>query len=1127
MLLLSHTLFSQITVDIKDKPIKEVLKEIESKSSFKFFYNSDLNELNKNVSLKVTNSDIDSALNQLFAGSGIGYQKQDNIILLIPKKAGATQEGQKKITGVVKDEKGETVIGASVAVKGASIGTVTDADGKFSLDVPQNATLTVSFIGFLTKEINVGDKTALDIILEENTRTLDEVVVVGYGTMKKRDLTGAVSSVKMSDNPVTTVSSVSQVLAGKAAGFQVSAVSAQPGGGSSYRIRGAASPVAGQNDPLIIIDGFPVASISESDADRDSGGIANGKYYAGTTDDVFSSINPNDIESIEILKDASSSAIYGARAGNGVIIITTKRGKTGVPVVRYSGTATVQAMAKKYETLNAREFMTESNRYYKEAWMRDNGIAPYGNTPESGVTPFSPRYADALIANPPYDTDWFGAVTRTGFQTQHNINVSGGTESTQYLISGNFFNQNGVVKENGLSRYSGRLNLDQKLSKYFKTGVNFTFSRNSYDNVPLGSYQNEEAGILVAAAQFNPILPIKDENGDYVLNTEAAYLPNPVSLLEITDKTVKERLLATVYLEYEPIKDLKLKGNFGIDRNYQKRKTYLPKTTLYGQKKGGQADISQNDKSDYLMELTANYTKAFGDHNLNALVGYSYQQFDFEGVNLENNQFLIDGFLFNNIGAGAAPKPTVGSTATKDEMASFFGRINYSYKGNYLLTFTLRADGASNFAKDHRWGYFPSVSAGWRFIDENFMSSLRPAMSNGKLRVSYGQTGRSNIGNRTISYYQVGNSNTFGDSESQGVYLQQLGNPDLKWETTGEWNFGLDLGFVNNRFNITGEYFNRVISDLLNQRSLQSYNEVNTIWANIGKTQSRGFELTINTQNIQSKNFNWSSDFTFSFYRDKWKERDPYWKPAAYDLYNAPLRGHYGYLSDGIIQAGETVPWMPGSIPGQVKLKDINGFVYNPDGSVVVDERGFPRKTGQPDGKLDDADKVFYGSDDPGYLMGFNNTVHWKKFDLNVYFYGQFDKPNYGSYRDLWLTGASGMTGIINMYRGYNMPVTAQEVWTHDNQTAWRPGYFQNNSTYGIGDLFKQDAWFIRCRNITFGYTFQMPQTKKVFSTMRIYADINNPFVITPYKGLDPETDNSVWAYPNIRSYSIGLDITF
>ena len=376
-----------------------------------------------------------------------------------------------------------------------------------------------------------------------------------------------------------------------------------------------------------------------------------------------------------------------------------------------------------------------------------------------------------------------------------------------------------------------------------------------------------------------------------------------------------------------------------------------------------------------------------------------------------------------------------------------------------------------------------------------------------------------------MSYYGTGYSYSFGNVLSQGVYLKQLGNPDLKWETTTEWNFGLDLGFFNNRLNVTAEYYHKTVSDLLATQSLLSFQEVGSIAANIGKTQSQGFELTINTVNFNTSKFNWTTDFTFSLYRDKWKERDPNWKPTAYSQYNSPIRYMSGYVSDGLIQAGETVDWMPGSLPGQVKIKDLNGYVYNEDGSVKVDKHGIPLKTGKPDGKLDDADKVIYGNSDPGYLAGLNNTIRYGNFDFNIYFYGQFSVLNNGSYKDLWLSGEA--CTVKNLYRGYNMPTSVKDIWSSDNQTGTQPSFFQSESTYGVGDYFLKKSWFVRCRNITLGYTIPTSVLRGVLSNVRVYADVNNPFVISPYKGLDLETDNSAFAYPNVRSFTIGVDITF
>lgn len=1117
-----------LNVSAKNEALGKVLKEIEKQSEFLFFYNLEEIDKNEKISVDAKNANIQQVLDAISAKTGLKYTIKDRHIVLTSAgnvevaSTNVTQQSR-KVTGVIKDTFGP-VAGANVIQKGTTNGTTTDMDGKYSIDVPTNAILQISYIGYLSQEIPVKNQSVVNVSLKEDTQALEEVIVVGYGTMKKKDLTGAVASVKMDDAPVGTISTVSHALAGKAAGLQVSTVSAQPGGQSTFRIRGAASSDKAGNDPLIIIDGFPIS---------DPGSVGSGNQYKdGNKDNILGSINPNDIESIEVLKDASSTAIYGARAGNGVIIVTTKRGKSGAAKVQYSGSASVQDIAKSYEMLDATGFMQATNSYYREQWLYANGVGAYGGKAESDIkNPFVPKYSEEKIANPTNNTNWFDEISRLGFQTSHNLSVSGGNENTQYLVSGNYFKQDGVIKNNAMERYSARVNLDQKLSKYVKMGINLNVSRSLYDNIPLGDGANENAGILVSAAQFNPLLPIRDENGEYSMNSEAKFLPNPVSLLEISDKTNKERVLASVFFEAQPIKDLRLKANFGIDRNLQKRKQYLPTTTLYGARENGSAYISQLDHSDYLMELTANYTKQIGEHSLSALVGHSYQLFDEESLLAGNNDFLINGFLYNNLGAGNAKRPTVGSGASKSRMASFFGRVNYSFKDRYLLTATLRADGSSNFAKNNRWGYFPSVAAGWRFLEEDFMQPLTNVLSNGKFRLSYGETGNANVGNKAQSFYGVGYNNIFGGTTYKGVYLDQLGNVDLKWETTREWNVGVDLGFLNNRINVTAEYYHKVISDLLNDRNLLSYNEVNTIVANVGKTQSQGFELTINTTNIRTKDFEWTSDLTFSFYRDRWKERDKTWKPNAYTEYDGPMRSYAGYLSDGLVKPGEKVPHMPGAIAGQVKIKDIDGFQYDKSGNIMYGEDGKPLKTGTPDGKLDDADKQVYGSADPGYLFGFNNTLRYKNFDLNVYFYGQFDKLYAGSYKKSWISN-----NLNDLYRGYNQPTSIGDVWTNDNQSGTLPGYFQKDNSYGTGDFYYEKTWFIRCRNITLGYNIPLKTTKHLLSNIRVYFDVNNPFVITPYTGLDPETDVSStdsspsslqWAYPNVRTYSFGLDITF
>lgn len=1085
----SYAQKATVNLEMRNQTVKEVLDEIEEQSDFSFFFNIKHVDLDRKVSVVAKKSDIFKVLETVFAGTDVRYSVVDKKIILSTETTTFQQAG-KKITGMVVDQVGAPVIGANVVVKGTTNGTITDVDGKFSLDVPENAILQLTYIGYYPLEVQIGKDSDLQITMKEDTQSLDEVVVVGYGVQKKRDLTGAVSSVKLSDAPIATVTTIGHALAGKAAGLQVTQNSAQVGGGSTFRIRGAASTGAG-NDPLVIIDGFPVSS----SANLESGN----RYESGSSDNILESINPNDIESIEVLKDASSTAIYGSRAGHGVIIITTKRGKNKKVNVTYSGSMSVQNMKNGYDMLNAKEYMQQRNRYTKEVYMKTNGLDAYKDyinlEPGHVVPDFVPKYTDEQIAAA-QETDWFKEITRTGFQHSHNVSLNGGSETTQYMASLNYIDQAGIVKNNDMSRLTAKFNLDQIVSKYVKVGLSLNLSRNSYDNVPLGEKDWENAGIITSAVRFSPIIPVYDAEGNYSVNPDLSQIPNPASLLEITDKTTKDRLLASAYFQAEPIKGLILKAVLGVDRRYAKRENYLPKTTMYGAAMNGQASINQDDATDYLMDLTATYTKEFNNHSLTALVGYSFQQFNSKGVSAGNQDFLVDAFKYNNLGAGAYAKPSVGSWGSKNALGSYFGRLNYAFMGRYLLTATVRADGAANFNEDHRWGYFPSVSLGWRFSDEAFMARYSDVLSNGKLRVSYGQTGNSNIGNRTIDFYKTGNNNVFGEKGYIGVYASQLGNPLLTWETTSEYNIGLDLGFFGNRVSSSIEYFNRTISDLLvKEKSLPSYNEIKEIAANIGETKSSGVEFTLNTVNISNKDFLWMTDLTLSTYRDRWKKRDPNWKPSFYESVDDPIRAIYEYESEGLLQPGEKAPAHQVSLlPGQVKLKDLNN-----------------------DGKLDDKDKRLLGSKDPGFIFGFNNTFKYKNFDLNVYFYGQANMWMGSSYYDSWATQGRFLNDGSNVSRGFI------NNWSHDNQNTNIPNAI--DSDYSWGDYNYKKIYFIRLRNLTLGYT--IPMSKKLLNRIRVYADINNPFVITNWTGTDPETEGNQFSYPNVTSYSLGLDITF
>jgi TonB-linked SusC/RagA family outer membrane protein len=1008
-----------------------------------------------------------------------------------------TAFAQKRINGTVTDAAGEPITGANVVEKGVTAnGTITDADGKFSLNVGANAVLQISYIGYVPQEITVGNQTTLKATLHEDLQALEEVVVVGYGVQKKRDLTGAVSSVKVAEMPVQTYSTVSHALAGKAAGLQVTQNSAQPGGAATFRIRGATSTGAG-NEPLIIVDGFPVSKTAR----ETSGDIY---LYNGNTDNILGSLNPNDIESIEVLKDASSTAIYGSRAGHGVIIVTTKRGKKQKPNVTYSGNTSVQNLRSNYRIMSTKDYMKARNTALYEDYLKTNALDVYADyitlDPGHVTRPFAPAYSDAMMEITE-GTDWMGEIMRTGLQQSHNLSMTGGNESTRYMASVNYFDQEGVIKNDGMDRFSLRFNLDQQISRYVKAGLTLNLNRNNYHNMSMGygveRYSN--FNMIQSAARFNPTLPVYDADGNFTIDPMRAAECNPVSLLDMTDNSTSDRLLGSAYVEAEPVKGLLLKASLGMDRRNSKRKVYLPTTILEGAKVNGKANISESDNIDYLMDLTATWTKQIGDHSFTALAGYSYQQFNNEGFYAGNQDFILDAFLYNNLGLGASAVPFVGSNADKSALGSYFARLNYSYLGRYLLTATVRADGASNFNPDYRWGYFPSASVGWRFSDEAFMQPFSSWLSNGKIRTSYGQTGNSNVGNRIIDTYGANGGMTFGDSYSLGIRADQLGNPKLKWETTTELNVGLDLGFLNNRINVAAEYYDRTISDLLATKSLLSYYEITSITANIGKTQGRGFELTLNTLNVTGKDFQWSTDVTYSFFRDRWKERDPEWKPAVYESATDPIRVSYTTVSDGLLQPGEAPPaHQPVLLPGQVKLKDLSG----PDGV--------------PDGKLDNYDMVYQGSRDPDFYFGFNNTLRYKAFDLNIYFYGEVNRLGGTSYYEDadWFISSGGQ----------NASNVVLETWRHDNQNAAHPSLIASN--YGWGNYYTKNISYIRCRNITLGYVVPLP--KKILNRARIYVDVNNPFVITNWTGLDPETDLAgSYAYPNITSLTFGVDITF
>jgi TonB-linked SusC/RagA family outer membrane protein len=1038
----------------------------------------------------------------------------------------AFDQEKKEIKGVVYDELNQPMPGATVLVKGTTTGAVTDFDGKYSVLVPDGANFLIfSYAGYKSKEVVINSRTTIDVNLELDTNTLDEVVVVGYGSQRKKDIAGAISTVKTDELVLSSSPSIGDVLRGKVSGLQITQNSAQPGGGLDIQIRGAGS-INASNNPLIVVDGFPITDFQQP---------GTGNRYDGGTQSILNSFNPNDIESVSVLKDASATSIYGSRAANGVILITTKKGTAGKVQVEYSSSYSYQAYNNSFDVLNLKEWMQLRNDAALENWKFQNRVTPYssGNVtsrtleeaianPVNGVA-FSRFYSDDQIYNAGKGTNWLNLVTRDGGTQQHNISLKGGTESTKYYLSGNLYKQDGVLKNSGFDRASLRFNLDQKLNDYLKVGMNLTTSRINNENSQLGGGQYENSGIIRSALQYGPHIQAIDESGNYPINPDNAQEPNPYSLLTITDQGVIDRTLTNFFMEIKPLQGLVARLQAGIDQGYTSRNTYLPRTTLWGALENGKATIANQKKNDELFDFTLNYSKIFDDiHNLNFMVGYSKQKYRSESASLGNSDFITDAFLWNNINAGGGTK-VIASSKNEDNLVSYFGRINYVFKERYILTTTIRRDGSSVFSKNNRFAIFPSAAIGWDIAGEPFMKNMNKNISQLKIRVGYGETGNADIGSNAFAafYAQPAYLNP-DESILIGVFPSRLENPDLKWETTKETNIGIDFELLNGVLSGSVEVYNKEISDLLQLKPINSYNEVNTVWANIGSTQSRGVEATLNSVNIDTEDFKWKSTLTFSKFKDRWKERAADWKPAIYQSVDDPIRAQYSYISDGIMQIGEVVPAQPELFPGQIKIKDVNGFTRDGSGNPIVDENGRFIATGEPDGKIDEADIVLLGSTDPDFIAGFSNSVSYKNFELNFHLNGMFGRE-IADQTDV----ALGVSADGVWQNGRNALRSITDRWTPENPSTTRPASHYGYTQYSSGDFFLQDAWFIRLQNLSLAYNLPSKWIGKFIDNAKIRLDTQNLFVITPYKGVDPETDAYVAAYPNIKTYTIGIDIKF
>lgn len=989
---------------------------------------------------------------------------------------------QETVSGVVKDASGQTIPGATVVLKGTARYAATDLDGKFSIPAPDDFpfTLQVNLTGYQQQEIDIYELTGepAEVVLK-TANVLDEVVVIGYGTQKKGDITGSVASVPQLALK-QPISSFDRALQGAAAGVQVTQTSGQPGAAVSIRIRGGNS-ITGGNEPLYVIDGFPVYN---SNADASAG------VTAGPSINALSSLNPSDIESIEVLKDASATAIYGSRGANGVVIITTKKGKAGQNTLTYDAYYGTQKVLKKVDVLTG---------------ARDWALLKNDARANSGKAPY---YTQAQIDALGEGTDWQGEAFRSAPIQNHQLSLTGGDDRTRYSISGNYFKQNGVLRNTDFERYSGRINLDRDFSSKLKVGVNLTASKITA--------QVANNGVVNALLAMPPTVNVYDANGKYTYQSEfETPLGNPIATLEKeVNQTKTYRVLGNVYGEYTFLEGLVGKVSFGADVINNKQNRYVPSDIYQGANSNptGKASVGTKFSSTWLNENTLSYSKTFNrKHSLNVVVGYTQQAFETESAIAASEAFVTDQLEYNDLGSGSVySQPSSGSSAWA--LNSWLGRINYSIDQKYIFTVSGRADGSSRFGKDKKWGYFPSAAFAWNISREDFLSNYK-TISNLKLRLSAGVTGNQEIG-QYLSLATL-NSNTyfFGGQTYIGFAPNRIANPDLGWETTAQYDAGIDLSLYKNRVNVVFDAYYKKTTNLLLNVPIPYTTGQSTALQNYGSVENKGIELGINTENFTGA-FTWNTNFVFSINRNKVLTLGD---GANYIISGAniakvgqPLGSFYGYQTNGLFQTGDDIANLP----------TINPATTKPGDRRYVDING--------DGKITQADdRALIGNAQPKFQGGITNTLSYLNFDLSFFFQGTYGNKLFNQNKQQLelLTGQQ------------NASVTALERWTPTNPTNVIQRAFEDPAAVNTS-RYVEDASFLRLKNVTLGYNLPKAIASKIHvSQVKVYVSAANLLTWTKYTGFDPEVSRNEQStltqgidysvYPGSKSFLGGLSISF
>lgn len=1050
------------------------------------------------------------------------------------------QQAKRQIKGKVVDAAGETVIGANVLEKGTTNGVITDIDGNFVLNVSSGATLEISYIGYVTQTIKVTNQTSLHIVLKEDSETLDEVVVVGYGTMKKSDLSGASVSVGEDAIKGSVITNLDQSLQGRAAGVSAVSTSGAPGSSSSIRVRGQAT-INSNAEPLYVIDGVIVQGGGASGADFGLGdALGNGSV---STISPLSTINPADIVSMEILKDASATAIYGAQGANGVILITTKRGKAGEAKFTYDGMLAVQRQTKRLDMMNLREFANYYNEFVQVGELDVNGY-----------------YADPSILGK--GTNWQDAVFQTALQHQHQVSAEGGTEKIKYYVSASYMDQDGTLIGSNFNRYSFRVNLDSQLKSWLKLGLSATYSSTDEDL----KLADGEQGIINYSLKTVPDIPIYDIDGNYATIVREGYTnPNPIAMAMMDQVLLnRQKLTGNIFFEVTPIKNLVWHAELGYDISASRGERYKPMVDFGSwTRDSNYSSIQKNSSTFWQLKNYVTYSGMIDKHNFTAMLGQECWASNYDNISVTNTSLPSDAV--HNPALGTAT-PVIGSGFGSSAMASFFTRLTYNYDNRYYGTYTYRYDGSSNFGPDNRWAGFHALAGSWRFSNEEFFKPLSGVISNGKLRLGWGQTGNANIGGYLWGTSIVKMSSSLGT----GYRPKNIPNTSIKWESQEQWNVGLDLGFIQDRINVVVDWYKKVSNDMLMALQLPSYmgtqgntsSRLDPPYGNYGSIENAGVEISLNTHPLIGK-FQWDSDFQISFNKNKLKALSGTANAqiVGYGQWNdvvsvsnvgESLYNFYGYVCDGVYQDYEDLQKSP-----KPEQYPSNG-VFNRKNTVWVGDikyKDISGPDGKPDGVINEYDKTNLGSPMPKFTFGWTNTFRYKDFDLSIFINGSYGNKvmNYLGMQlthmnSAWENQLNSVTGRARLE-----PIDPDKVypsgqyWYDDvtnvrvsNPEAAIPraSIQDPNDNDRISDRYVEDGSYIRLKNITLGYTFPSKLIKKFgINNLRLYANIQNLLTITGYDGYDPEIgactqSTNVYGldygrYPSPTVYSFGLNISF